>query len=123
MRYKTTIEVITEAKTRTEAMEIVDDYLTGNLVSGIDMKCTTRPVRAYGKGVISVTVISVIVAVGILALIHPNPSAKKFTYGPAISAVQPVLKTSAREMNNSDFKKEWEKKQTEQALELIRKTD
>lgn len=123
MKYKTTIEVVAEANTRTEAMEIVDDYLTGNLVSGIDMKCTTRPVRAYGKSVISVTVVSVILAVSILALIHPTPASRQFSYGPSVSAVQPDLKTQSANAKSSDFKKEWEKKHTEEALKMIKNTD
>jgi hypothetical protein len=122
MRYKTTIEVVTEAKTKIEAMEIVDDYLTGNLISGIDMKCTTRPIHSYGKSMVSVTVISVIMAVGILALIHICPSSKQLSYGPAVSAVQPGLNTSTNDMNNSDFRHSWEKKHTEEALRMIKNT-
>jgi hypothetical protein len=123
MRYRTTIEVISEAKSKDEAMEIVDGYLSGNLISGIDMRCTTRPVCNYKAGVISVSVVSALVVVVVLSLMHFDPSSKAISYSPASSTCQPALKTQAKDISSSEFRKEWDNKQTKEALERIKRTD
>lgn len=123
MKYRTTIEVVTEAEDKKEAMEIVDDYLSGNLISGIDMRCTTRPVRGYARGAISIAVISLFLVIGALSFIKIDSSSKTISYSPGVSTVQPPLKTTAKDINSSDFKKEWEKKHTDEALERIKKPD
>jgi hypothetical protein len=123
MKYRTTIEVVTEAENKKEAMEVVDDYLTGNLISGVDMRCTTRPVHAYSKGVISVAIVSIILVVGALSFVRIDTATKTISYSPGSSTVQPPLKTTSKDIASADFKKEWEKKHTTEALEKIKKTD
>ena len=44
MKYKTTIEIVADAGDKSEAMEIAGEYLSGNLISGVRMKCRTNPV-------------------------------------------------------------------------------
>jgi hypothetical protein len=122
MRYRTTIEVVAEAESRKEAMDIVDDYLAGNLVSGVDMRCKTRPVRSYGKAVISVTVVCAVIVIGAISMLRVDPSSKAISYAPAVSTVQPELKTQSRSISSSEFKKEWDNKQTSKALEIIKRT-
>jgi len=123
MKYRTTIEVVAEAENKKEAMEIVDDYLTGNLISGIDMRCTTRPVRPYVKSAISLAVISVLLVAGVLSFMRVDAGSKTISYSPGASTVQPPLKTTAKDISSSDFKKEWEKKHTTEALERIKKVE
>ena len=119
MKYKTTIEIVTNAQDKNEAMEIVGEYLSGHLSSGVDMKCATRRFSHYAKPVISVIALSLVFFIGILSIINIKPS--KITIGniSGINAVQPPLKTSAT-IEKADFKKEWEAKQTKEALKLIK---
>lgn len=123
MKYRTTIEVVTEAENKKEAMEIVDDYLSGNLISGIDMRCNTRPVRSHARSAISIAVIAVLLIVGGLSFIRIDSSSKTISYSPVVSTVQPPLKTTSKDITSSDFKKEWERKHTTEALERIKKAD
>ena len=37
MKYRTVIEVVTEAKDKSEAIEIVGEYLSGDILSGVQM--------------------------------------------------------------------------------------
>ena len=120
-RYKTNIEITSKAENKDEAMEIVDDYLSGNIISGIDMRCTTRPIKFYNTTAAKVTVLLLLVTLGFLSGIKTRPN-----YQPAvglcqIAAVQPPLKTSDSNKNGLQFKKEWEEKQTREALNLIKK--
>jgi len=123
MRYKTIIEVVTEADTKNEAMEIVDDYLSGNLISGVDMRCKTRRVVSYKKSVISISVISILIVVGVLSMVRIDPASKTISYSPAVSTVQAPLKSQAKDISSADFRKEWEKKHTTEALERIKSSD
>ena len=49
MKYKTIIEIITEADDREDAADVAGDYLRGFIDSGVQMKCQTKPVinRTY----------------------------------------------------------------------------
>ncbi len=117
MKYKTTINITSEARNRDEAIDIVDEYLAGNLRSGVDMKCATRPECTAVKVTCAVALSLVIVGVIIFPihlktpqLIVPNVS--------GISAVQAPLKTDKK---NVEFKKEWETRQTKEAIEYIKR--
>lgn len=119
--YKTNIEITSEAENKDEAMEIVGDYLSGNIISGIDMRCTTKPVRFYNTTAAKAAVVLLLVTLGFLSGVKTQPN-----YQPAaglcqIAAVQPPLKTSDSNKNGQQFKKEWEEKQTRQALNFIKK--
>ncbi|MBI5143578.1 MAG: hypothetical protein HZA30_00725 [Candidatus Omnitrophica bacterium] len=119
MKYKTTIEIVTNAQDNNEAMEIVGEYLSGHLSSGVDMKCSTKRFSPYAKPIISVVALCLVFLIGILSVINVKPS--KITIGniAGINAVQPPLKTSST-IEKADFKKEWETKQTKEALKLIK---
>ena len=43
MKYKTIIEVITEADDPQDAADVAGDYLRGFIDSGVQMKCQTKP--------------------------------------------------------------------------------
>lgn len=123
MRYKTTIEIITDAENKSEAIDIVGEYLSGNnIVSGIDMKCATRPVNNYAKNSIAAfTALSLIAICAILLAAHLNPSQKIGSSCSGVNAVQPPLKTSAVLAGSTEFKREWEKTQTSEALNHIKR--
>lgn len=122
MKYKTTIELVTEAKDKNEAIEIAGEYLSGNIMSGVDMKCLTRPVMRYGGKVIaSISVSLALVIVGFVVTLQTKTVQNVFHGGASISAVQPPLKTSSIEKKDSSFKKEWEDKQTRQMLDYIKR--
>jgi hypothetical protein len=120
MKFKTTIEVVTEADNVNDAMDVVDEYLSGNVISGIDMKCTTKRVYSYNRSVVAISVASALLLAGVLSLVHFGTSQKTLSYLPTVSAVQTPLKTSSTGPNSAEFKKEWEKKQTKEALDLIK---
>lgn len=119
MKYKTTIELVTNAQDKNEAMEIVGEYLSGHLSSGVDMKCYTKRHAPYVKATVSIVALSLVFFIGILSIINIKPS--KITIGniAGINAVQPPLKTSSS-IEKADFKKEWEEKQTKEALKFIK---
>ena len=106
MRYKTRIEITTEAADKNEAIEIVGEYLSGNIVSGIDMRCTTKPVNSQQKTIISVAVISLLLLVGIAVSNYTRPTANLSVSVPGVDAVQPPLKTSAKDKVDAKFKKQ-----------------
>ena len=120
MKFKTTIEIISEADDKNDAMEIVGEYLSGYLASGVDMRCSTRLVSNYKKGLISIAAISLILTISILSIGHIKPSKNLVGTISGFNAVQPPLKTASH-ANKVDFKKEWEAKQAREAFTYIKK--
>ncbi|MBN2453439.1 MAG: hypothetical protein JXB40_04175 [Candidatus Omnitrophica bacterium] len=120
MRFKTIIELRAEAKNKSEALEIVEEYLSGNITTGVYMRCITKPVCSAAK-VACIAVLS-IVAIGTVLLVssvkHPQVSIRTLS---GISAVQPPLNTSVSANHSAEFKKEWEERHTREALDLIRR--
>lgn len=121
MRYKTTIEIVSEAENKAEALEIVGEYLSGNIVSGIDMKCGTKRMTPYKSIVISVVAVSLLLTIGVLASAHMKTRQTSIGGIYGIDAVQPPLKTSSVDDKSANFKKEWKAKHTSEALNRIRK--
>lgn len=121
MKFKTTIEIISEAEDKSEAREIAGDYLSGDLTSGVEMRCATRPLCNYKKSAISVTIISVAVIFGLIAAINIKHSQNTIRNISGLSAIQPPLKTSDAENKELKFKKEWQDRQTRSALDYIKK--
>lgn len=121
MRYKTTIQITTEAADKNEAMEIVGEYLSGNLISGIEMKCRTNPTVNYRVSIIAVTALSFIIIAGAILAVHfkSSPNLIQNSYG--LNAIQPPLRTSYPEHQNTGFKKDWQNTQTKRALESIKR--
>ncbi|MDD5422020.1 MAG: hypothetical protein WC592_07915 [Candidatus Omnitrophota bacterium] len=120
MKYKTTIEIISDASDKCEAADIAGEYLSGNLVSGVAMKCRTSAVCSYKKTVVAIFVVVLVVSIGIFSAWQPriSQSMTPLTLS-GISAVQPPLKT-AQDKKSEDFKKEWQKKQNKAAIDLIK---
>jgi len=120
MKYKTIIEIETEASDRSEAADIAGEYLSGNFVSGVAMKCRTRAIISYKKTVVALSVVILVVSIGILsALQSKQAQVIGVPVLSGVSAVQPPLKT-ARDMKDASFKNEWQKKQDKAAIDLIK---
>lgn len=117
MKYNTIINITTDAKNRDEALDIVEEYLAGNIMSGVDMRCSTRPEHKAVKVTCAIALSLVIVALIVLPVQLKTPH-MMVQSAPGISAVQPPLKTDKKDVN---FKKEWEERQTKEVLEYIKR--
>lgn len=117
MKYKTTINITSEAKNKNEALEIVEDYLAGNIRTGVDMRCSTRP-ECKSLKVTCAVVFSLIIIGVILIPTHLKTSGNIVQNASGLSAVQAPLKTDKKD---AKFKKEWEERQTKQAIEYIKR--
>ena len=120
-KYKTKIEITAPADDKDEAMEIVGDYLSGNIVSGIDLKYTTRQIHFYDHSAAKALAVVLLVAVGFLFSVKTSPQAHLSVGTCQMAAVQPPLKTSRVAADDAKFKKEWEEKQTREALNFLKK--
>lgn len=122
MKYRTTIEIVTEAGDKSEAAEIAGDYLSGNIISGIDMKCRTKPVQNAAAYVAVVALIGMLVGMSV----YYTAGNMKYSGGPGamvseVNAIQPPLKTSAVESKSAEFRRMWQDKQTDEALKIIKR--
>lgn len=122
MKFKTTIQIITEAQDRDEAQEIAGEYLSGNLMSSVEMRCRTSRARDYKKcaGIIA-TAISVVIIVGLISVFQLKSSQGNVQNSFSFNAIQPPLKTQGLDNKDSQFKKEWQSRQAKQALDLIKR--
>ena len=120
MRYKTTIHIIADARDRNEAVEMADEYLAGHLASGIDMRCSTKPAYHGTVKVVSAIAVSAIVLLAIVIAPQVKHVVGMMPADVGMSAIQPPLKTSTAERLSADFKKEWQVRQTAEALNAIR---
>ncbi len=120
MKFRTTIKLVSEAHDKNEALDLVEEYLSGNIMSGIDMRCVTKPVCSGAK-IVSLSVISLVIIAGIVLgsyIKHPQIMMRTI---PGVSAVQPPLKTSGAARMSPEFMKEWQDRQTKEALSQITK--
>ncbi|MDD5496236.1 MAG: hypothetical protein PHP46_03945 [Candidatus Omnitrophica bacterium] len=120
MKYRTKIEIITEAEDKNEAVDLVGEYLSGNVITGIDMKCSTTPVQAYRKKVMTIALLGIVFVGTVFFSANIRPSYNSAHHIIGSNAVQPPLKTSIMEKHNSEFKKQWEAEQTRGALNSIK---
>lgn len=122
MKFKTKIEIITDANNRHEAADVAGEYLAGNISTGVTMKCNTAPVVHIRKSFIAIGAISLLAVFGLIQFyavratntVIPEPSS-------SFSAVQVPLKTSSNHLQNDEFKDEWRDMQNKEALESISK--
>ena len=118
MRFKTVIKIVSDANDKNEALDLVEDYLSGNISSGVDMKCVTRPVYSAAKmaGAVAISLIAIIGILFASNIKHPQNILQRL---PGVSAVQSPLKTSTAAKTGTEFKKEWRDRQTKEALDKI----
>lgn len=121
MKYKTVIEIVTDASDKDEAVEIVGDYLSGNLASGVSMKCRTAPARRYNRCVVSVVAVLLLIAAGTIPALYSRQASNSAPSFIGSGAVQPPLKTAVDNKNQTEFKKDWQNRQTKTALNFIKK--
>ncbi len=121
MKYRTTIEIVSDAKDKHEALEIVGEYLLGNIMSGIDMRCKTRPIKIYRAIVASVAIVGLAVSIGLFTLLPVKGSHNFPVAQSRIDAVPAPLKTSPMTTEDIEFKKRWNEKQVKAAFETILK--
>ena len=121
MKYKTSIEIMSEAANKDEAMEIAGDYLSGNIASGIDMKCATKEVRFYDNSAAKTIAVTLLICVAFLVSVKTSPQAHLNIVTCQTAAVQPPLKTSNVAKEEAKFRKEWEEKQAREVLNFIKK--
>lgn len=120
MRFKTTIKLVSDVQNKNEALEVVEEYLAGNIVSGVDMKCVTKPLYSKAK-MAGVAAFSLVVVAGILSFSFTKHPQGALSIVPGVSAVQPPLKTSGISDNSPKFKREWQDRQTKEALDQIKR--
>ena len=121
MKYKTNIEITSDAMNRDEAMEIVGDYLSGNITSGIDMKYATRPVRFYNNPAAKIVLVALLMTMGFFSGVKAKPQQNFAVNTCQMAAITPPLKTSGSDKNDMRFKKEWQQKQTTEAILFLKK--
>ena len=121
MKYKTNIEITSDAANKDEAMKIAGDYLSGNITSGIDMKYATRPVRFYNNPAAKVVAVALLMTMGFFSGVKAKPQQSFSVNMCQMTAVTPPLKTSDTNKNDMRFKKEWQEKQTAEAIDFIKR--
>ena len=120
MKYRTTVQIISSANDKDEAMEIAGDYLSGNIISGVEMKCSTRPVRSHARLALFISIAIIVVAAGLFSAHNSMHSRNVLPVVAGMDAIQPPLNTGFNE-KNADFKKAWQEKHTKEVLDYIKK--
>ncbi|MDD5439322.1 MAG: hypothetical protein PHS37_03955 [Candidatus Omnitrophica bacterium] len=120
MKYKTVIEIISDADNPAEAADLAGDYLQGHLETGITMRCYTKPVRKIAP--VAALFIGFIV-IGILGLGICFSGKKEVRVASTVpsntvNAIQPPLKTSA---TDSHFRGDWKTKKNSAEIDFIKK--
>jgi hypothetical protein len=122
MRFRTTINIIAEAQDKNEAMEIAGEYLSGNLTSGVEMKFHTAPVRSNGRAFAGIALaVALIFGLSIFQLSHIKHSQSSAQNLPGENVIQPPLATSPTDRKHSDFRKEWQARHAQEALNYIKR--
>jgi hypothetical protein len=85
------------------------------------MKYATRPIRFYDNPAAKVVAVVLLITVGFFSGINSKPQQSFGINACQMAAVTPPLKTSYVNKNDIGFKKEWQDKQTTEALNSIRR--
>ncbi len=118
MKYRTMIEVISEAENEHDALDIAGEFLRGNLESGVRIKSRTKPLKSHI--LLQVTALSAILLVfaftGIEIFGHSKSMSRVFFGTKNTNAVQPPLKTG----KGADFKETWKEEEHRKVLDYIK---
>jgi len=119
MKYKTVIEIVSEAGNSTEAADIAGEYLRGYLDTGVSMKCWTKSLDKLSK-IRIISGILIFLSLLTIACLNLRTSAvyAERASKESISAIQPPLKTY---MVDQNFMREWQKKKNAVELDYIKK--
>ena len=118
MRYKTTIEIITEARSEAEAIDIAGEFLRSELESGVSMTCRTKPYRKTNQAVKSgIGLFLVLVCISTLSAGYITKKPVASLRRKEISAFQPPLRTKG----DSQFEEAWKAKEEKALFEFVKK--
>lgn len=117
MRYRTLIEITTDAENENEAVDLAGEFLNGNIEDGVVMKCSTRPLRSHIFLKTGLLLSVTLLFIGLLSFGYSKSPGRQFYGIKNISAVQPPLKTARAE----EFKAAWKEEESKKVLEYIKK--
>ena len=111
MRYKTTIEVLTEAENKYEAADIAGAFLKGEINTGADLKVDTISLtKSRTLKAVLVICLAITISGGWLAGNQIYYKFVKVEKKPVTAyAIQPPIKTNLRETQSQEFKNIWQK--------------
>ena len=122
MKYRTIIEIISEASSKEDAFNTAGEYLKGDVDFGVQMKCRTLPlwshrVRKYSAvcAVMFVVFSALFLRSSLIVEYDKESGSPQVSFSNAYT-IQPELKTK----HESDFKKEWENKKDKAVLDFIK---
>ena len=116
MKYRTIIELVTEAEDKNEAMDIVGEFLNGGIDSGVRMKCQTVVFRRHKLLYAGIFFALTCMLLGTISFGYVKNAPGVFSNIKNTSAVQPPLKTSRK----ASFRDKWQEEETKKVLEYIK---
>ncbi len=122
MRYKTTIEVSTDADNRYEAADIAGEFLRGDISSGAEVKVRTESF-AQQRALKMAIVVCAIVTIGGMCMAGNQIALKMARVEnkqPTSYAIQPPLGTNLSESEGADFKVLWLKERADRINAKVR---
>ncbi len=122
MKYRTIIELICEASSKDDAINIAGDYLSGDVEFGVQMKCRSVSLWAHKmkKYAASCAILFLVVSTLFLKISSMDDTGKICVLASGNShgayTVVPALKTK----HEVDFKKEWDEKTDEVVMDFLK---
>ena len=122
MKYRTMIEVISEASDVEDATNIAGEYLKGDIDFGVQMRCKTVSLRSHrakryaARGAIAVVMLTMLFLTGISVGGGEKILGSQRMGISNTCTIMPALKTKHRDA----FKAEWKAKKDQAVLEYIK---
>ena len=118
MRYRTIIEIITEANNKNEALNIAGEFLNGNIESDVKIKCRTNMIKSHGllKASIALRLIAAFIA-GIVSFGYFKSVSIAVSGAENVSVFQTFLKAG----QNVEFKENWQEEENKKVLDYRKK--
>jgi len=113
MKFRTVIEVITDADNKIEATDIAGEFLKGEFETGVKMKCHTMPTKQHLLIRSGLLLSSVLFIAGMVSFGLTHNHSQSVARANGVSACQPPLKTG-RIMG---FKEEWRDENNKKTLD------
>jgi len=116
MKYKTIIEIITEADNEHEAADIAGEFLRGDFGSAVVMNCHTRPFRSMGFLKLGLFFVLIAAFLGTAYFGYFKNSSGATFGGKNISACPPPLKMG----QTTSLKQAWKDEENRKVLDYIK---
>ena len=119
MKYRTVIEIVSDAENEGEAFDIAGEFLRGHLESGIEMKCRTKPLRSHlmlQLYKLSIFLIVISVLIGATAFGYFKNTPDQYRAIRSNNACPPPLRTSEIML----FREGWQEKGNQETLQYIK---